>query len=188
MKINEDDKTVQGTDVLFPADWRNHLAVAFCEENYDKLMSEVNCRNIPMKDMWWYLDTRKYGNVSSWRFRFGLWASHSVRHRYAEHPWRYLSHVLRKQQNLISHSILKPHSPIRGLFFLCFTSTWNGRCGKTVQWKQLCLRPIYPYIGLRFDAFDTAFWCKTSTNIGYIGRRLLCLTGQNALLREFKGL
>jgi aspartyl/asparaginyl-tRNA synthetase len=28
----------------------------------DKLMGEIEARNIPMKDMNWYLDTRKYGS------------------------------------------------------------------------------------------------------------------------------
>jgi hypothetical protein len=32
------------------------------EESYDKLMGEIEARNIPMKDMNWYLDTRKYGS------------------------------------------------------------------------------------------------------------------------------
>lgn len=32
------------------------------EESYDKLMNEIEERNIPMKDMTWYLDTRKYGS------------------------------------------------------------------------------------------------------------------------------
>ncbi|MGN1263305.1 MAG: asparagine--tRNA ligase, partial [Prevotella sp.] len=61
MKINEDGRTVQGTDVLFPQ-IGEIIGGSVREENYDKLMSEIEERNIPMKDMWWYLDTRKYGS------------------------------------------------------------------------------------------------------------------------------
>ena len=50
MKINEDDKTVQGTDVLFPQ-IGEIIGGSVREENYDKLMSEVNRRDIPMRDM-----------------------------------------------------------------------------------------------------------------------------------------
>ena len=60
MKINEDGRTVQGTDVLFPQ-IGEIIGGSVREENYDKLMGEIEERNIPMKDMWWYLDTRKYG-------------------------------------------------------------------------------------------------------------------------------
>lgn len=71
MKINEDDKTVQGTDVLFPQ-IGEIIGGSVREENYDKLMSEVNRRNIPMKDMWWYLDTRKYGTCPHGGFGLGF--------------------------------------------------------------------------------------------------------------------
>ncbi len=60
MKINEDGRTVQGTDVLFPQ-IGEIIGGSVREESYDKLMAEIEERNIPMKDMWWYLDTRKYG-------------------------------------------------------------------------------------------------------------------------------
>ena len=60
MKINEDGKTVQGTDVLFPQ-IGEIIGGSVREENYDKLMGEIERRNIPMKDMWWYLDTRRFG-------------------------------------------------------------------------------------------------------------------------------
>jgi asparaginyl-tRNA synthetase len=71
MKINEDDKTVQGTDVLFPQ-IGEIIGGSVREENYDKLMSEVNRRNIPMKDMWWYLETRKYGTCPHGGFGLGF--------------------------------------------------------------------------------------------------------------------
>ena len=71
MKINEDDKTVQGTDVLFPQ-IGEIIGGSVREENYDKLMSEVNRRDIPMRDMWWYLDTRKYGTCPHGGFGLGF--------------------------------------------------------------------------------------------------------------------
>ena len=71
MKINEDGKTVQGTDVLFPQ-IGEIIGGSVREENYDKLMSEIEERNIPMKDMWWYLDTRKYGSCPHGGFGLGF--------------------------------------------------------------------------------------------------------------------
>ena len=71
MKINEDNKTVQGTDVLFPQ-IGEIIGGSVREENYDKLMSEIDRRNIPMKDMWWYIDTRKYGTCPHGGFGLGF--------------------------------------------------------------------------------------------------------------------
>ena len=71
MKINADDRTVQGTDVLFPQ-IGEIIGGSVREENYDKLMDEINRRQIPMKDMWWYLDTRKYGSCPHAGFGLGF--------------------------------------------------------------------------------------------------------------------
>ena len=71
MKINADGKTVQGTDVLFPQ-IGEIIGGSVREENYDKLMAEIEERNIPMKDMWWYLDTRKYGTCPHGGFGLGF--------------------------------------------------------------------------------------------------------------------
>ena len=71
MKINDDDRTVQGTDVLFPQ-IGEIIGGSVREENYDKLIDEINRRNIPMKDMWWYLDTRKYGSCPHGGFGLGF--------------------------------------------------------------------------------------------------------------------
>ncbi|MBO4362116.1 MAG: asparagine--tRNA ligase, partial [Paludibacteraceae bacterium] len=49
MKINEDDKTVQGTDVLFPQ-IGEIIGGSVREESLDKLNEEIERRNIPMKD------------------------------------------------------------------------------------------------------------------------------------------
>ena len=71
MKTNEDGKTMQGTDVLFPQ-IGEIIGGSVREENYDKLMHEIEVRNIPMKDMWWYLDTRKFGSCPHAGFGLGF--------------------------------------------------------------------------------------------------------------------
>ena len=71
MKQNDDGKTVQGTDVLFPQ-IGEIIGGSVREENYDKLMTRINELNIPMKDMWWYLDTRRYGTCPHAGFGLGF--------------------------------------------------------------------------------------------------------------------
>lgn len=71
MKMNADGKTVQGTDVLFPQ-IGEIIGGSVREENYDKLMQRIEEMNIPMKDMWWYLDTRKYGSCPHGGFGLGF--------------------------------------------------------------------------------------------------------------------
>ena len=71
MKQNTDGKTVQGTDVLFPQ-IGEIIGGSVREENYDKLMARIQELNIPMKDMWWYLDTRKYGSCPHAGFVLGF--------------------------------------------------------------------------------------------------------------------
>ena len=71
MKINPDGKTVQGTDVLFPQ-IGEIIGGSVREEDYGKLLGEIEGRGIPMKDMWWYLDTRKYGTCPHGGFGLGF--------------------------------------------------------------------------------------------------------------------
>ena len=71
MKINEDDKTVQGTDVLFPQ-IGEIIGGSVREESLDKLNAEIARRQIPMKDMWWYLDTRRFGAAPHAGFGLGF--------------------------------------------------------------------------------------------------------------------
>lgn len=71
MKINEDGRTVQGTDVLFPQ-IGEIIGGSVREESYDKLMAEIEERKIPMKDMWWYLDTRRFGTCPHSGFGLGF--------------------------------------------------------------------------------------------------------------------
>ena len=67
----EMEETVQGTDVLFPQ-IGEIIGGSVREENYDKLIGEIESRNIPMKDMWWYLDTRKFGSCPHGGFGLGF--------------------------------------------------------------------------------------------------------------------
>ena len=71
MKINEDDKTVQGTDVLFPQ-IGEIIGGSVREESLNKLNAEIERRDIPMKDMWWYLDTRRFGAAPHAGFGLGF--------------------------------------------------------------------------------------------------------------------
>ena len=70
-KVNEADKTVQGTDVLFPQ-IGEIIGGSVREESLDKLNSEIERREIPMKDMWWYLDTRRFGAAPHAGFGLGF--------------------------------------------------------------------------------------------------------------------
>ncbi len=71
MKLNEDGKTVRAMDVLFPK-IGEIIGGSEREENYDKLLKRINELNIPMKDMWWYLDTRRFGTVPHAGFGLGF--------------------------------------------------------------------------------------------------------------------
>ena len=64
-------QTVQGTDVLFPQ-IGEIIGGSVREEDYGKLINEIEERHIPMKDMTWYLDTRKYGSCPHAGFGLGF--------------------------------------------------------------------------------------------------------------------
>ena len=71
MKQNDDGKTVRAMDVLFP-NIGEIIGGSEREENYDKLMQRIEELHIPMKDMWWYLDTRRFGTVPHSGFGLGF--------------------------------------------------------------------------------------------------------------------
>ena len=71
MKQNEDGKTVRAMDVLFP-NIGEIIGGSEREENYDKLLARIEELDIPMKDMWWYLDTRRFGTVPHSGFGLGF--------------------------------------------------------------------------------------------------------------------
>ena len=71
MKQNEDGKTVRAMDVLFPK-IGEIIGGSEREANYDKLSQRIEEIGIPMKDMWWYLDTRRFGSVPHSGFGLGF--------------------------------------------------------------------------------------------------------------------
>ncbi|MCM1005586.1 MAG: asparagine--tRNA ligase [Prevotella sp.] len=71
MKLNDDGKTVRAMDVLFPK-IGEIIGGSQREEDYDKLMARIEEMHIPMKDMWWYLDTRRFGTVPHSGFGLGF--------------------------------------------------------------------------------------------------------------------
>ena len=71
MKLNDDGKTVRAMDVLFP-NIGEIIGGSEREESYDKLMARIEELHIPMKDMWWYLDTRRFGTVPHSGFGLGF--------------------------------------------------------------------------------------------------------------------
>ena len=71
MKQNEDGKTVRAMDVLFPK-IGEIIGGSEREADYNKLLSRIEELGIPMKDMWWYLDTRRYGSCPHSGFGLGF--------------------------------------------------------------------------------------------------------------------
>jgi asparaginyl-tRNA synthetase len=71
MKQNEDGRTVRGMDVLFPK-IGEIIGGSQREEDYDKLKRRMHELKLPEKEMWWYLDTRKFGSVPHSGFGLGF--------------------------------------------------------------------------------------------------------------------
>jgi len=71
MKQNEDGNTVRAMDVLFPQ-IGEIIGGSQREENYDKLLTRMREMNIPENEMWWYLETRKFGTVEHSGFGLGF--------------------------------------------------------------------------------------------------------------------
>lgn len=71
MKQNEDGKTMQGTDVLFPQ-IGEIIGGSVREESYEKLTAEIDRRGMKHDNLWWYLETRKFGTVPHGGFGLGF--------------------------------------------------------------------------------------------------------------------
>ena len=71
MKQNDDGKTVRGMDVLFPK-IGEIIGGSQREEDFEKLSKRIKELNLPEKDLWWYLETRKFGTVTHSGFGLGL--------------------------------------------------------------------------------------------------------------------
>ncbi len=71
MKQNDDGKTVRGMDVLFPR-IGEIIGGSQREEVYEKLEQRIDEMDIPKKDFWWYLETRKFGTAPHAGFGLGF--------------------------------------------------------------------------------------------------------------------
>jgi asparaginyl-tRNA synthetase len=71
MKLNEDGKTVRAMDVLFPR-IGEIIGGSQREERLDVLKERIAEMHIPEKDMWWYLDTRRFGTAPHAGFGLGF--------------------------------------------------------------------------------------------------------------------
>lgn len=71
MKLNEDGKTVRAMDVLFPQ-IGEIIGGSQREDNLEKLQRRIVEMNVPDKDMWWYLDTRRFGSAPHSGFGLGF--------------------------------------------------------------------------------------------------------------------
>jgi len=71
MKQNEDGKTVRAMDVLFPK-IGEIIGGSQREENYEKLCNRAREMGVPEKDIWWYLDTRRFGTAPHSGFGLGF--------------------------------------------------------------------------------------------------------------------
>lgn len=71
MKQNNDGKTVRAMDVLFPG-IGEIIGGSQREEVYEKLLGRIKELNLPEKDLWWYLETRKFGTAPHSGFGLGF--------------------------------------------------------------------------------------------------------------------
>ena len=63
--------TMQGTDVLFPQ-IGEIIGGSVREESYDKLMAEIDRRQMDKTHLWWYIDTRRWGSCPHAGFGLGF--------------------------------------------------------------------------------------------------------------------
>ncbi len=71
MKQNDDGKTVRAMDVLFPM-IGEIIGGSQREEVLVKLQNRMKEMNIPEDELWWYLETRKFGTVEHSGFGLGF--------------------------------------------------------------------------------------------------------------------
>ena len=71
MRLNDDGKTVRAMDILFPG-IGEIVGGSQREERLDVLLSKVEELGIDEKELWWYIDTRKYGTAPHSGFGLGF--------------------------------------------------------------------------------------------------------------------
>lgn len=71
MRQNEDGKTVAAMDILFPG-IGEIIGGSQREERYDRLLKRIQELHLPEKDLWWYLDLRRFGSAPHAGFGLGF--------------------------------------------------------------------------------------------------------------------
>ena len=71
MRQNDDGKTVAAMDILAPG-IGEIVGGSQREERLDKLESRMREMGLPVEEMWWYLDTRRFGSVPHAGFGLGF--------------------------------------------------------------------------------------------------------------------
>jgi len=71
MRMNNDEKTVAAVDLLVPG-IGELIGGSQREERLDVLEKRMDEMNLPKKDYWWYLDSRKFGSVPHSGFGMGF--------------------------------------------------------------------------------------------------------------------
>ncbi|HMH34916.1 MAG TPA: asparagine--tRNA ligase [Puia sp.] len=71
MRQNDDGKTVAAMDILAPG-IGEIVGGSQREERLERLEERMKEMNIPLEDMWWYLDTRRFGSVPHAGFGLGF--------------------------------------------------------------------------------------------------------------------
>jgi asparaginyl-tRNA synthetase len=71
MRQNEDGTTVRAMDILFPG-IGEIIGGSQREERLDKLTERMEALDIPQKEMYWYLDTRRFGTCPHAGFGLGF--------------------------------------------------------------------------------------------------------------------
>ncbi len=71
MRLNDDGKTVRAMDILFPG-IGEIVGGSQREERLDVLMSKIEELGVDEKELWWYIDTRKYGTAPHSGFGLGF--------------------------------------------------------------------------------------------------------------------
>ncbi|MFP4488130.1 MAG: asparagine--tRNA ligase [Bacteroidales bacterium] len=71
MKQNDDGRTVRALDVLFPQ-IGEIIGGSQREEDYDRLESRIKELGIPERDLWWFLETRRFGTAPHSGFGLGF--------------------------------------------------------------------------------------------------------------------
>jgi asparaginyl-tRNA synthetase len=71
MRQNEDGKTVAAMDVLFPG-IGEIIGGSQREERYERIVKRIQELKLPEKDLWWYLELRKFGSAPHSGFGLGF--------------------------------------------------------------------------------------------------------------------